>query len=144
VRRAAATGLIALALGGCGGGSHKSAPPSPPPPPDREVIRGWLAALNAGDYVAAGSYFARNALVQQSETFRLKTQADAEEFNRELPCRADLGPVKDEGRTSIAVFNLRSGPGGPCRGSTRVRFTISKGHFREWRQLPDRVPGRVA
>jgi hypothetical protein len=137
VRRPVAIALVALALGGCGGSD------SPPAPPDKEVIRGWLAALNAGDYVAAGSYFARNALIQQSEVYRLRTRQEAEEFNRGLPCRADLGQVKDEGKTSIAVFHLRAGPGGPCHGSTRVRFTIEGGKFKEWRQLPDQAPGRV-
>lgn len=142
MRRAAAIALLLLGLSGCGGGSDKSSPP-PAPPPDKEVIRGWLAALDAGDYVAAGSYFAKNALIQQNQVYRLKTRDQAEEFNRELPCRANLGPVKDEGKTSIAVFNLRAGPGGPCHGSTRVRFKIDAGKFEEWRQLPDTAPGPV-
>jgi hypothetical protein len=142
VSRAAAIALLAMALGlgGCGGSKSSL----PPPAPNRDVIRGWLAALNAGDYVAAGSYFAKDALIEQSGAYRLHTQDEAEEFNRELPCRADLGEVKDEGKTSVAVFHLRAGPGGPCHGSTRVRFTIKKGHFKEWRQLPNRLPRKVA
>jgi hypothetical protein len=37
----------------------------------------------------------------------------------------------------LATFRLRRGPGGRCRGLTRVRYTIRNGKFTEWRQLPE-------
>ncbi len=139
MRRAAVIGVLALLLGGCGGSD-----PPVPKQTDKEVIRGWIAALDAGDYVAAASYFAKGAVVEQSEVFRLRTPEAAEEFNRSLPCTADLTDVKDEGKTTLAAFRLHAGPGGPCHGRVSVRFTIRNGKFREWRQLPEREPGPVA
>jgi len=141
MKRAAAVLVAAAFLAGCGGSSDKPAPV--PRQTDREVIRGWVAALNAGDYVAAASYFAKNAVVQQNDEFHLRTQADAETFNRDLPCRADLTDTKDEGKTTLAAFRLRAGPGGPCHGRARVRFRIEDGKMREWRQLPETEPGPV-
>jgi hypothetical protein len=139
MRRLAAALALSLAAAGCGGEERRPAPE----PPDREVIRGWLAALNVGDYVAAGSYFADNALVDQGEPFRIRSREDAELFNRSLPCRGELGDTKDEGRTTLAVFRLRTGPGGRCSGSVRVRFTIERGKFEVFRQLPERQQGPV-
>lgn len=141
MRWLAAAVLAAAVVAGCGGGSSDETPV--PKQTDRDVIRGWIAALDAGDYVAAASYFAKNAVVQQSDVFRLRTQVEAEEFNRGLPCKADLGDTKDEGRTTVAVFRLRRGPGGPCHGSVRVRFTIDGGKMKAWRQLPRRESGPV-
>ena len=43
--------------------------------------------------------------------------------------------VEDEGGTVLAAFRLRDGPGGPCEGSARVRFTFRGDKFSEWRQL---------
>ncbi|HEY1357183.1 MAG TPA: nuclear transport factor 2 family protein [Thermoleophilaceae bacterium] len=142
MRRAAAAALAAVALAGCGGGSGDK------PQPvfrqtDKDVIRGWVAALNAGDYVAAASYFAKNAIVQQNSVFRLRTRTDAETFNQDLPCRADLTDTKDEGKTTLAAFRLKAGPGGPCHGSARVRFKIKDGKVKEWRQLPEQPSGPV-
>ena len=34
-------------------------------------------------------------------------------------------------------FTLRDGPGGPCSGLTRVRYTIRNGKFTAWRQLEE-------
>src|SRR3954453_16487236 len=139
MKRAAAVLVAAAFLAGCGGPSDKQAPV--PKQTDREVIRGWVAALNAGDYVAAASYFAKNAIVEQSAVFRLRTREEAETFNRDLPCRAVLTDTKDEGRTTLAAFRLRRGPGGPCHGRARVRFTIKDGKMREGRPVPPPPPG---
>jgi len=141
MRRLVAAVLVTAVVAGCGGSSSDETPI--PKQTDREVIRGWIAALDAGDYVAAASYFAKNAVVQQNDVFRLRTQTEAEEFNRGLPCKADLADTKDEGRTTLAAFRLRRGPGGPCHGSVRVRFTIEGGKMREWRQLPAPESGPV-
>ena len=37
----------------------------------------------------------------------------------------------------LATFPLRKGPGGGCSGHVRVRYTIRKGKFTEWRQLEE-------
>lgn len=99
------------------------------------VIRDWLLALERSDYAHAASYFARDAIVDQGDPIRLRTRTAARAFNASLPCRADLTALEDEGRTVLATFKLRVGPGGPCAGQVRVRYTIRDGKFTEWRQL---------
>jgi hypothetical protein len=133
---------LALALAGC-----NSSPPDPEPDPERglrsyegRVIRGWLLALDRQDYTQAAYYFAPNALIDQGRPFRLRTPSAAVEFNSLLPCRADLFGVKDEGDRVLATFTLREGPGGPCTGVVKVRYTIREGKFTEWRQLPNARP----
>ena len=100
------------------------------------VIRGWLLALERADYDQAAYYFAPGAIIDQGDPFRLKNESDARSFNASLPCRADLVELEDEGKTVLASFTLRRGPGGPCTGIVKVRYTIRKGKFTEWRQLP--------
>jgi hypothetical protein len=136
VRRLAAVAVLAVAIAGCGGGDD-SDPQLKTKLTDKQVIAGWLAALNAGDYASAGSFFARGAIVQQAEVFRLRNRAAAERFNSRLPCKGNLGRVRDEGKTTLANFHLRRGPGGNCHGVVQVRFTIRQGKFIEWRQLPE-------
>jgi hypothetical protein len=135
LRRVALALLVAVLLAGCGGsGEHRGRPPS-----DRAVIAAWLKALNAHDYRRAASFFARGAIVDQGQAVRLPDRAAAIEFNRGLPCRGKLTGVEDEGETSLGTFALIAGSGGPganCDGSARVRFTIERGRFKEWRQLP--------
>ena len=134
MKRAALLALVALA--GCGSeAQRKPVPAAGAAASDEQLIRGWSRAINAGDYPKAASYFARNAVVEQVREHRLKGRAAAIEFNSGLPCRADVTGVRDEGRTSLASFRLKRGPGGPCKGSARVRFTIRRGKFSEWRQL---------
>jgi hypothetical protein len=131
-----------LLLGGC---DDEDAQPAPLPPPEQRgaeyearVIRGWLLALQRDDYDGAADYFARGALIDQGEPYRLRGRSAARIFNASLPCRADLADVEDEpGPRSLASFRLRAGPGGPCSGIVKVRFTIRRGQFTEWRQLPE-------
>jgi hypothetical protein len=101
------------------------------------VIRGWLLALDRGDYGEAAYYFAPGAIVDQGRPIRLRDEADARAFNASLPCRAKLAALEDEGPTVLATFDLREGPGGPCSGQVRVRYTIKNGKFTEWRQLEE-------
>jgi hypothetical protein len=137
--------LLLLALAGC---QDEEPEPEPLPPPvqhgaeyEERVIRGWLLALNRSDYDGAADYFARGAIIDQGQPFRLRGRSDARTFNAGLPCRADLAGVEDEpGPKSLASFRLRAGPGGPCTGIVKVRFTIRSGRFTEWRQLPE-APG---
>ena len=137
-------GLLFLALlAGCSQDSGQDADPLPPPVQrgaeyEKRVIRGWLLALGRDDYSGAAGFFANGALIDQGEPYRLRGPAAARIFNASLPCRADLAGVEDEpGPRSLASFRLRKGPGGPCSGIVKVRFTIREGKFTEWRQLPE-------
>ena len=139
--------LLALAvLAGCD--SESSDKPDPLHSYDGRVIRGWLLALERQDYEQAAYYFAPGALIDQGRPYRLRTPAQARNFNASLPCRADLIRLKGSGAHVLATFRIRAGPGGPCSGLVKVRYTIRKGKFTEWRQLPnirrDPVPAQSA
>ncbi|HZG48692.1 MAG TPA: hypothetical protein VEY90_04160 [Thermoleophilaceae bacterium] len=155
--RSTALWILLLAIAGCDSGSDPEREPAADRERDRgqlpsgkegrglrsyegRVIRGWLLALNRGNYGEAAYYFARGALIDQGEPFRLESETAARTFNAGLPCRADLVRLEDEGRTVLASFALRPGPGGPCAGRVRVRYTIRKGKFTEWRQLEQQEP----
>jgi hypothetical protein len=133
--------LLVLALAGCDSSSEQR---EPLPPPEQHgaayeerVIRGWLLALERDDFDGAAYYFAPGAIIDQGNPISLPDAAAARHFNASLPCRADLVEVDDErGPKMLASFRLRDGPGGPCTGIVKVRFTIRKGKFTEWRQLP--------
>jgi hypothetical protein len=142
--KGSAIAIVALLLLASGCEDEESRPEPLPPPVQRgaeyekRVIRGWLLALGRDDYAGAAAFFARGALIDQGEPYRLRSPAAARIFNASLPCRADLAGVEDErGPKSLASFRLRAGPGGPCSGIVKVRFTIREGKFTEWRQLPE-------
>jgi hypothetical protein len=131
---------VLLALSGCNSSSDDPVEkPDPLHTYNGRVIRGWLLSLERQDYEQAAYYFAPNALIDQGRPYRLRTKSDAFAFNAGLPCRADLVRLNGGGHAHhvLATFRLRAGPGGPCSGLTRVRYTIQKGKFTEWRQLPD-------
>jgi putative membrane protein len=140
--------LVAAMLAGCDLSSDEPERVDPLPPPkqrgaayEERVIRGWLLALQRDDYDGAAYYFGAHALIDQGRPYRLDGESDARAFNASLPCRADLADVEDEpGPKMLASFRLREGPGGPCSGIVKVRFTIRKGKFTEWRQLPQEEP----
>ena len=132
---------VLLALTGCNSSSsdepvHK---PDPLHTYNGRVIRGWLLSLERQDYEQAAYYFAPHALIDQGHPYRLDTKSDAFAFNAGLPCRADLVRLTGGGHAHhvLATFRLRRGPGGPCSGLTRVRYTIRNGKFTAWRQLPE-------
>ena len=136
MRRACALSLLALA--GCAGESDER--PAPKRTPNEGVIRGWNAALNASRYDEAADFFARGAVVDQGTPISLPNHRAAVAFNRSLPCRSTVTEVREEGRTTVAAFKLRVGPGGTRRGcdeTVRVRFTIRKGKFAVFEQLPE-------
>jgi hypothetical protein len=128
--------LLALAvLAGC-----DSSPPKPDPlhSYNGRVIRGWLLALERQDYGQAAYYFAPGALIDQGRRpYRLRTPDQAFGFNASLPCRAELIRLKGGGAHVLATFRLKEGPAGSCSGLVKVRYTIRKGKFTEWRQLPN-------
>ena len=127
--------VLLLALASCDSDSTEK--PDPLRSYDGRVIRGWLLALERQDYEQAAHYFAPDALIDQGRPYRLRTPKEALGFNASLPCRADLVRLQGEGAHVLATFRLRTGPGGPCSGRVRVRYTIRKGKFTEWRQLPN-------
>ncbi|MBA3301077.1 MAG: cytochrome c oxidase assembly protein [Thermoleophilaceae bacterium] len=131
-----AAGLIVLLafLAGCGGSDEKPAGPKEASG-DEKVIRDWIHQVNAGDYEEAADLFADNAIVEQVSEFRLRTHREAVEFNRSLPCKADLVGVESGGVTSRATFDLR-GPQGSCDGEASVQFLIVDGKIEQWRQMP--------
>ena len=134
--------VILLALAGCNSSSVEKKP-DPLHTYNGRVIRGWLLSLERQDYEQAAYYFAPNALIDQGRPYRLKTKSEAFSFNAGLPCRADLIRLNGGGHAHhvLATFKLRKGPGGPCSGLVKVRYTIQKGKFTEWRQLPDGPSG---
>ena len=71
---------------------------------DGRVIRGWLLALERQDYEQAAYYFAPGAIIDQGHPFRLRTPADARNFNASLPCRAELIRLKGRGAHVLATF----------------------------------------
>lgn len=136
---------LALAVAGCDG-DYDGGAPRPERP--EQVVRAWIAALNAGDFDRAAGLFARGAIVEQTQQVRLPDRAAAEAFNRGLPCRADVTDIEGEGGRLLADFRLREGRDGQCAegGSAQVRFVIRDGKIREWRQIPSRpiAPGEIA
>ena len=130
--------LAALLMAGCGGGDSEPRLGGPQGGSAEErAIRGWSAAVNRGDFNEAAGFFAPGALVEQAREFRLRDRRAAEEFNRSLPCRAEVTDVDREGESVVAAFRLRpgSGPTDSCAGDARVRFRFRSGRFSEWRQL---------
>ena len=125
--------IAGLLTVGCGGGDE------PDPRSDARLVKGWVAALARDDFERAASYFAPGAVIKQSERFRLEDKADAEAFNRSLPCRSRVTRVEDEGEASVATFRLRPRPGAPpraCNSVVQVRFRAKDGKFVVWVQLP--------
>lgn len=139
--------IVGLALGGCGGLDRGEPNPGSSPEvdrADRDVILGWVDALDTADYQAAAEFFAPDAIVEQAVVLRLRSRADAVAFNRSLPCRAeltDLEPVPERGPATLAAFRLLEGPGRRCGqavgGGARVLFVVEDELITEWRQLPD-------
>jgi len=127
-------------VAGCGPSSDDD--PKPPfQTPEGRLIRHWLEALERGDYARAATYFAPGAIVDQGRPVHLRNRAEARLFNAALPCRADLIALKDEGGAKVlATFRLRAGPGGPCQGRVRVRYTIEGSRFTKWFQLRQPEP----
>jgi len=164
MRALAPIAFAAVALTGCSlggddesgrerGGSATATGPEvhggkvkPGEPPEAAAIRGWSDAVNARQYDRAGSFFARNAIVDQGQAIRLPDRSAAVAFSKSLPCKATVTDIKKEGRTIVAAFHLRpgTGPRRSCDGDARVRFRFSGNKFTEWRQLavPQGAPGQ--
>ena len=138
--------LAALTPGGCTVGDSEPPTPSPEARAAAEaerVIRGWTEATAAGDFRRAGGFFAPGAIVEQfGEESRLDGAAGGERFSAGLPCRARVTRIVGERGAALAIFELSAGRTGQCAegGTARVRFVVSDGLIREWRQLPEAAP----
>jgi hypothetical protein len=108
-----------------------------------EVIDEWVRTLREGDVVGAAELFALPSVVQNgTPPIRLDTRAEAIEFNRSLPCGAELVGARRLGGLIAATFRLteRPGPGecGPGTGGlARTAFLIRDGMIVRWLRLPD-------
>ena len=139
--------VLAVGAAGCGSDAGEADAPTPEgalaQSEDERVINAWNDAVNAGDYDRAANLFAPGAIVQQIVETRLRTHADAVEFNSGLPCRADVTGIREEDDGStVGEFSLREGRTGECAegGNAEVRFVIRDGQIEEWRQLPTPAP----
>jgi hypothetical protein len=133
----AAAGLLAS----CGGdeadrrtliGGHESV----------AVIEGWVETLAEGDVEGAAGYFALPSVVENgAPPITLRSHADAVDFNRSLPCGAELVRARRLGRFIVATFRLTDRPHGDCGSGTghlaRTAFVIREGKIVQWRRLPD-------
>ena len=129
--------LAAALLAGCDDdGQPEAKPNTGVRSPEGVMIRDWLMSVAHGDFGRAATFFAPGAIIDQGRPFRLRNRAAARLFNQTLPCHADLVALEDEGAKVLATFHLTPGPGGPCHGRVQVRYTIVRGRFTEWRQLP--------
>ena len=66
--------VLVLALVGCNSSSENADEPDPLHSYNGRVIRGWLLSLERQDYEQAAYYFAPNALIDQGDPYRLRTQ----------------------------------------------------------------------
>jgi len=124
---------VALVCAGCGSVT------------DADVIRGWARALTAGDVNRAASYFALPAIIQNATPpVRITSRAQARQFNRLLPCGAQLLATAQHGAYTYAKFRLTDRVGGDCGGGigavAATAFRIRAGKITEWRRLPN--PGQ--
>ena len=142
MRAAFAIALSALAaLGACGGDDNKFGDTSSPSP--TAVIRDWADTLRAGDVHGAAEFFALPSIVSNgTEPLILRTRAEAQRFNEELPCGARLLRTSSAAGYTTAVFRLTERPGpGTCGTGTgmiaRTTFVVHGGKIHEWRRVAD-------
>lgn len=163
--------IVLLALAGCGGeGSEEGAgtsaeaesttggpdqesagsgaaegDTSEADPEDLEVIDEWSASLSEGDVETAASYFATPSIAKNGPVLiEIRSQADAVEFNRTLPCGAEVISAQTAGDFTTATFRLSERPGGGCGpgagGSASTSFVIEDGEIVEWRRVGEGSP----
>lgn len=163
MRFAAATLVAAtlLALPGCGGdgddsdqavgpdGSPAEIPDDADPgevpgnadPADVRVIDAWVSALAGGDVDAAAHYFAIPSIAENGPLLvRIESLETARQFNRSLPCGAELIGAETAGDFTTATFRLTERPGpGTCGSGTgetaATAFVIEDGKIVEWRRV---------
>jgi hypothetical protein len=125
-------------------GSEPESEPADPDPADVEVVRAWADTLRHGRVRAAARYFALPSLVSNGTApIKLETRAEAEFFNRTLPCGARLIDTEPASHGFfIATFRLTERPGpGECgmgTGNTaRTAFRVRDEQITDWLRVQD-------
>jgi hypothetical protein len=120
------------------------AEPAAPDPGDVEIVRAWADTLRHGKVRAAARYFALPSLVSNGTApIKLETRAEAEFFNRTLPCGAELIDTEPAPHGFfIATFRLTERPGpGECGTGTgetaRTAFRVRDEHITDWLRVRD-------
>ena len=166
---AAAVTALALGAATCGGGDDEERPragmtpdataepdstaepestaqpeSAPPDPADVRVVRAWADTLRDGRVRAAARYFALPSLVSNgTPPIKLETRAEAEFFNRTLPCGAELIDTEPAPHGFfIATFRLTERPGaGECGSGTgetaRTAFRVRADRITDWLRVQD-------
>ncbi len=137
----AAAAVLASAALGCGGGEDGGDESEIPGGADQEeakVIEDWAAALREGDVEAAAEYFELPSVAQNgTPPLELESREDVVRFNRALPCGAELVRAEEDGRFTVATFELTERPGpGECGAGVGTQattaFVIEDGLITEW------------
>jgi hypothetical protein len=137
--------IVSLGLpAGCGGGGDDSREPEIPggaDPDAAQVIDDWSRTLTEGDVEGAADYFELPSIAQNgTPAVPLETREDVIAFNESLPCGAELVKAEDDGKFTVATFELTERPGegecGPGVGQeAKTAFVIEDGHIAEWRRV---------
>ena len=135
--RLALLAAAALVLPACGSSD----------PSTESVVRAWSQALNSDDNERAADLFAPGAeVVQPGQVRRLRTHADAVEWNSTLPCAGRIVSIKSTGQTATATFELgdrrSSRCDGPGQHATAI-FRVVKGKIVLWHQTATESPPEV-
>lgn len=115
---------------------------------DVQVIRDWSDTLSEGDVEGAAEFFAVPSTVSNgTPPIELSSREDVIDFNRTLPCGAELVRAEPDGAEIDATFRLKERPGGDCGpgvgGLAGTAFEIEDGKITEWRRLDDLGGGRT-
>ena len=129
----AALVAIALLLPGAASAARRPAAPS-------AVVRAWSADLNRSDNAAAGSLFAKNAVViQNGLKLVLSTHHLAVLWNEGLPCAGHIVKLTVTKDLVDAIFVLGGRKGISCDApgiKARAVFKVRNGKITYWIQLP--------
>ncbi len=102
------------------------------------MIEDWATALREGDVEGAAEYFELPSVAQNgTPPLQLESRRDVVLFNRALPCGAELISAEQDGRFTVATFELTERPGpGECGdgvgNEARTAFVIEDGLITEW------------
>ncbi len=135
----------ALVAAGCGGDDEPEGAefPGGADPEAAQVIDEWSTALREGDVEAAAEYFELPSVAQNgTPPLELDSREDVVLFNRALPCGAELVRAEEEGRFTVATFELTERPGrGECGDGVgtlvNTAFVIEDGLIAEWIRAAD-------
>lgn len=141
--------LCAAALTACGGsddGGDGEGPkiPGGADPEAAHVIDDWATTLSEGDVEGAAEYWGLPSIAQNgTPPLDLDSRQDVINFNRALPCGAELVSAEEDGRFTVATFELIERPGaGECGsgtgGTAKTAFVIEDGLITEWVRVVDK------